>query len=245
MSNKPMKNPPSYVKVQNYILEKCKSGEYAIGSRIPSETELARMFSVSRITANKAVSELALKGILKRIRGKGSFVVSRVSAEGNTSQAFSAAVITNISEGKKHEISQFRVLTTCPELAQKLNLPANESFYEIVRKNINARSSVSWDYTYIPCSISPDLLLSFEQMKDCYIHEYLRQLPNVNPKFMKVFINTPCMSFLTPALEHFEDPSGISIWSPFVYDNDMNILAATFTLYPLSDDELPLFLFSV
>ena len=134
MSNKPMKNPPSYVKVQNYILEKCKSGEYAIGSRIPSETELARMFSVSRITANKAVSELALKGILKRIRGKGSFVVSRVSAEGNKSQAFSAAVITNISEGKKHEMSQFRVLTTCPELAQKLNLPANESFYETIKK---------------------------------------------------------------------------------------------------------------
>ena len=41
---------PNYVRVQNYILDKCKSGEYAVGTRIPSETELARMFSVSRIT---------------------------------------------------------------------------------------------------------------------------------------------------------------------------------------------------
>ena len=66
MSEKPNNQVPNYVKVQNYILEKCRSGEYAVGSRIPSETELARMFSVSRITANKAVSELALMGVLKR-----------------------------------------------------------------------------------------------------------------------------------------------------------------------------------
>lgn len=126
MSEKPNNQVPNYVKVQNYILEKCRSGEYAVGSRIPSETELARMFSVSRITANKAVSELALMGVLKRIRGKGSFVISTEPVR--TSQAFSAAVITKVSEGKKHELSQFRVLTSCPELAQKLGLPAGESF---------------------------------------------------------------------------------------------------------------------
>ena len=51
MSEKPNNQVPNYVKVQNYILEKCRSGEYAVGSRIPSETELARMFSVSRMTA--------------------------------------------------------------------------------------------------------------------------------------------------------------------------------------------------
>lgn len=245
MSENQEANLPSYVKVQNYILEKCKSGEYAIGSRIPSETELAQMFSVSRITANKAVSELALMGILKRIRGKGSFVVSPVPTDVNASQAFSAAVITNISEGKKHELSSFRILPSCPELAQRFKLPEDESFYEIVRKNINSRSYVSWDYSYIPCSISPDLSFSFEQMKDCYIHEYLKFLPGVHPKFMKIFINTPCFSFLMPGMERFEDSSGVSIWSSCIYDGNMNILAATFTLYSLSDDEVPLFLFSV
>ena len=111
---------PNYVRVQNYILDKCKSGEYAVGTRIPSETELARMFSVSRITANKAVSELALRGVLKRIRGKGSFVVSTAPTAARASQAFSATVITKVSGGKKHELSQFRVLSSCPELAQKL-----------------------------------------------------------------------------------------------------------------------------
>lgn len=243
MSEKPNNQVPNYVKVQNYILEKCRSGEYAVGSRIPSETELARIFSVSRITANKAVSELALMGVLKRIRGKGSFVISTEPVR--TSQAFSAAVITKVSEGKKHELSQFRVLTSCPELAQKLGLPAGESFYEVVRKNINARSSISWDYTYIPCSVAPDLSLSFEQIRDCYIHDYLRLLPNIHPKFMKVFINTRPLPILEPALEHFEDPDNVSIWSSFVYDANMKILAATFTLYSLSDEEVPLFLFSV
>ena len=220
---------PNYVRVQNYILDKCKSGEYAVGTRIPSETELARMFSVSRITANKAVSELALRGVLKRIRGKGSFVVSTAPTAARASQAF----------------SQFRVLSSCPELAQKLGLSLQESFYGIARKNLNARSSVSWDYTYIPCSLIPDLSLSFEQMRDCYIHDFLRLQPGIHPKFMKVFVNTPIMSFLEPALQNFEDPKTVAAWSSFVYDGGMNILAATFTLFSQSNDELPLFLFSI
>ena len=236
---------PNYVRVQNYILDKCKSGEYAVGTRIPSETELARMFSVSRITANKAVSELALRGVLKRIRGKGSFVVSTAPTSARASQAFSATVLTKVSGGKKHELSQFRVLSSCPELAQKLGLSPQESFYEIARKNLNARSSVSWDYTYIPCSLIPDLSLSFEQMRDCYIHDFLRLQPGIHPKFMKVFVNTPIMSFLEPALQNFEDPKTVAAWSSFVYDGGMNILAATFTLFSQSNDELPLFLFSI
>ena len=38
---------PKYVQIQNYILQKIESGEYAAGDKIPSETELARQFDVS------------------------------------------------------------------------------------------------------------------------------------------------------------------------------------------------------
>ena len=42
---------PKYVQIQNYILQKIESGEYAAGDKIPSEIELARQFDVSRLTA--------------------------------------------------------------------------------------------------------------------------------------------------------------------------------------------------
>ena len=61
---------PSYARIQAFVLDKIRSGEYAVGTRIPSEIELAKMFSVSRITANKALKELSLMGVLERVRGR-------------------------------------------------------------------------------------------------------------------------------------------------------------------------------
>ena len=65
---------PGYMKIQHYVSEKIRSGEYPVGGKIPSETELAEQFSVSRITANKAIKEMALMGLLERVRGRGTFV---------------------------------------------------------------------------------------------------------------------------------------------------------------------------
>ena len=64
---------PKYVQIQNYILQKIESGEYAAGDKIPSEIELARQFDVSRLTVNTAVKELANSGIVERVQGKGTF----------------------------------------------------------------------------------------------------------------------------------------------------------------------------
>lgn len=237
---------PNYVKIQNFIIDKIKNGEYAIGSQIPPEAELARTFSVSRVTANKAVTELSLMGILERVRGKGSFVCSTETVE-TPSQAFSAVMKINTTRRRAHELTQFRMLPSCPELAERIGVDSNETFYEIVRSNLDEEGSyvASWDYTYIPHSIAGDLTLSFDYLRSCYIHEFLRTLPEIHPKFIKVFVNTPCYSFLKPALERFENEADVSVWSSVVYDGAMRLLAVTYTIYSAAEKELPLFTFSV
>ena len=51
--------------------------EIAIGSRLPSEYELAERFGVGRSTVREAVKSLATKGILEVRRGAGTFVKSK------------------------------------------------------------------------------------------------------------------------------------------------------------------------
>jgi GntR family transcriptional regulator len=48
-------------------------GGYKPGDRLPTEPELARRHSVSRVTARQAVMQLVREGLVRR-RGKGSFV---------------------------------------------------------------------------------------------------------------------------------------------------------------------------
>lgn len=49
-------------------------GEYRIGSRVPTEPQLAQEFAVSRTTIRGAVGELQARGLLSREQGRGTFV---------------------------------------------------------------------------------------------------------------------------------------------------------------------------
>ena len=51
------------------------SGEWAPGHRIPFEHELATEYGCSRMTVNKALSQLARAGLIERRRRSGSFVL--------------------------------------------------------------------------------------------------------------------------------------------------------------------------
>ena len=68
---------PIYKKVQNYILEKIENNEYSEGEQIPTEQELSQLFNASRMTINRAITELSRQNILKRIQGSGTFVMPK------------------------------------------------------------------------------------------------------------------------------------------------------------------------
>ncbi|MGA2548525.1 MAG: histidine utilization repressor [Burkholderiaceae bacterium] len=67
---------PQYLRLKRFIVEGIASGQWASHERIPSEGELTRQFRVSRMTANRALRELANEGVITRIQGVGSFVSS-------------------------------------------------------------------------------------------------------------------------------------------------------------------------
>ncbi|WP_257301263.1 GntR family transcriptional regulator [Parafannyhessea umbonata] len=53
---------PLYQQVMDSIKDDVDSGKYQTGQRIPSEGELSQIYSVSRITVRRAVSELVDRG---------------------------------------------------------------------------------------------------------------------------------------------------------------------------------------
>jgi GntR family histidine utilization transcriptional repressor len=65
---------PLYERIKRGIIRKIESGAWGRDQRIPSENELVRALGVSRMTVNRAFSELAEEGVLVRIHGVGTFV---------------------------------------------------------------------------------------------------------------------------------------------------------------------------
>lgn len=65
---------PQYLRVAEHIIRKIESGEFAEGSKIPSEMELSRKFNVSRHVVRRAIGRVEGMGRIITHQGKGSYV---------------------------------------------------------------------------------------------------------------------------------------------------------------------------
>jgi GntR family transcriptional regulator len=70
-----VKGTPRYEAIATHLRELVAQGRP--GERLPSDAELCRRFSVSRMTARHAVERLEREGLLYRRRGQGTFVSAR------------------------------------------------------------------------------------------------------------------------------------------------------------------------
>ncbi len=70
----PLCEEPLYMQIANRLASEISTGRLAPGMRIPSETELMTMHSVSRITVRQAIALLTRNGQVVAHRGKGTFV---------------------------------------------------------------------------------------------------------------------------------------------------------------------------
>ena len=68
---------PAYRRIMQAIRDDIARGALAPGARVPSEHQLVERFAVSRMTANRALRDLAQEGLIIRTAGSGSFVAEQ------------------------------------------------------------------------------------------------------------------------------------------------------------------------
>lgn len=66
---------PIYLQLREVVRTKIEDGEYLPGTAIPSENELAETYGINRLTVRSAIDTLVNEGMLKRVQGKGVYVV--------------------------------------------------------------------------------------------------------------------------------------------------------------------------
>ncbi|HDR8145586.1 TPA: GntR family transcriptional regulator, partial [Bacillus cereus] len=59
------KKVPKYRQIIDYMKEKIENGEWPIGSKIPSQRQLAQLFHVNRSTVINALDELMADGLIQ------------------------------------------------------------------------------------------------------------------------------------------------------------------------------------
>ena len=68
---------PLYHQLFSLLKGRILDGTLELGMRLPPEEQLADLFNVSRITAKRAMDDLAAEGLVERRRGRGTHVIYR------------------------------------------------------------------------------------------------------------------------------------------------------------------------
>ncbi len=72
---------PLHIQLLNDLRHRILSGEWAPGSRVPSENMLVRLLGISRSTVRLALNAAKAEGLIDSVPGKGSFVCAKPSKQ--------------------------------------------------------------------------------------------------------------------------------------------------------------------
>ena len=147
-----------YMQLYEILKKKIESSEWPVGSQIPTEEDLCKIFNVSRATVRNAVMELVRQGYLKRQQGKGTFVQRNIVSEG-------LSMITSFREilfekGLKFstKVLARTVMMPIDDMDIKLRVPRDKHIIYIKRLRLIDTEPVLLQESYIPYHICPLLL---------------------------------------------------------------------------------------
>ena len=163
--------PAKFTVIKEYICHHIESGLWQQHSKVPSENELAQQFSVSRMTARRALQELTEQGLLVRSQGAGTFVATFKSQS-------SLLEIRNIADeihdrGHQHSASQLTLksVNVNEEIAILLNSANGETVYYSEVLHFENSTPIQLEQRYVNSKLVPHYLAqNFTQITP---HEYL------------------------------------------------------------------------
>lgn len=148
---------PIYYQLKTLIQERISTGEYPVGMCLPSEREYCEEYGISRMTVRQAISELVNEGLLRRERGKGTYVAQPKIEQGLQG-------LTSFTEDMKRrnmhpgtKLIQMSVGPATGHVAARLGLAEGTEVYEIARLRLADGEPMAIETAYIPVSYLPNL----------------------------------------------------------------------------------------
>lgn len=178
-----MPKRPIYYDVYLKIKKMISDGEYTVGDFLPTESNLEKIYGVSKTTVRKVISLLSSDGYIKVKQGSGMRVTNF-----NSTQIFNS--VTSISETLRKDnnivsIKSIFIDVIKPEkkIAESLKIDENESIYRIQRVILANSIPVAIIKNYIQHKFAPEIDKKANNIESLYIFlekEYNLQIDSAN-----------------------------------------------------------------
>jgi GntR family transcriptional regulator len=143
-------------KVYDDLKNKILSGKYPLNSLIPKEFDLERIYKVSRHTIRKALDRLSQEGLLRKVKGQGTFV-NEIKADYSLSNMASFTEIIHNQGGDPNSIVfSARIEDVDRSIAQKLDCK-DHKVYVVKRLRRNGDVNLCYEITYVSPKLCPNI----------------------------------------------------------------------------------------
>ncbi|WP_448212013.1 GntR family transcriptional regulator [Colwellia sp. MEBiC06753] len=219
---------PLYHQVYLFLKEKIHLGEIPFGEKMPTEHNLSEAFGVSRITAKRAMDELAEEGYISRRRGKGSHVTYKHRAE-QVAAPISGLLENLTTLGRNTQVKSLLFGASVPplDIQQRFGIDGNTKLIQSQR--IRLADGVPFGYYG---SWTRDI-------GNAYSEQAMQEMPRIEI-FKKAGIEldrieqsvTATLSNVETAL-HLDIPTGkpLLVLDRSIYDKDGNLFDHVYALY--------------
>lgn len=159
---------PFYQQLASALTEQIKSGVFAEGARLPSESQLCEEFGVSRATVRQALQHLESNGMVYRVTNRGVFVGRRTGDHGwmiQNTEGFLENALTHQNRSVTTSVLQAGHRELPAWACEQLQVPDGTIGYELVRVRFLDGQPTVYSTNYLPPPVS-DLIAGSSKVLD-------------------------------------------------------------------------------
>ena len=165
---------PLYYQIFLALRDEVLSGVRPFGAAMPTEYELGGLYGVSRITARRALDELAQHGLVERRRRTGTRVSFRAPAaliEGNIDQALESLIA--FGRGTRVRVVEFDEVPAATPVAEALAIETGAPVLRALRIRLAASVPLGAIESFVPAHLG--LSLTRRSLTETPILELIRR----------------------------------------------------------------------
>lgn len=152
-----------YEEIADIIRTRISDCTYPVDSKLPTQSDLAKEFGVSRMTVKKAIEMLTIEGLVISKQGNGTKVLNSSFWDKEDSK-FRLNNYNGLSNDLKDDprqltsqIIEFMVEFPNAEMAERLQVEESTPVYKIIRLRLLDGEPYALEHTYMACDLVPGL----------------------------------------------------------------------------------------
>ena len=148
---------PQFAVIKQYLEQQINTQQWVPGRRIPTEQSLADTFSVSRMTARRAVQELADAGLLERTQGSGTFVAQKPQ---QTPHIVLKDIIRMAKKenSHKHKMIGLDAVQATSDIAKLMQLQTDTLVFQLTLLHLQDDQPIQWQKIWVNRAFAPALM---------------------------------------------------------------------------------------